>query len=216
MKQLLKDNAGFYFPYAFFLLIGALSIMFGNKGSEIIWINARHTPLLDQTFVTITKLAEGPAFLLMFLVILFGGYGRGLILLHIYGVVAGVVQLLKHFVFENELRPALYMTSHALRFPDGIDVLQYHSFPSGHTALGFALFLSLAIISKNKLFGFVFFILALAVGASRVYLLQHFFRDIYFGSLIAVCITTLAWHYIPRTKFYQNITWKDKSLLSNA
>ncbi|MDH5599438.1 MAG: phosphatase PAP2 family protein, partial [Cyclobacteriaceae bacterium] len=46
--------------------------------------------------------------------------------------------------------------------------------------------------SKNKYISALSFILALTVGFSRVYLLQHFFVDIYFGAILGVIATVMA------------------------
>jgi membrane-associated phospholipid phosphatase len=61
------------------------------------------------------------------------------------------------------------------------------SFPSGHTAGAFCLFCFLAILlpPRYKAWGLLFFVLALAVGYSRMYLAAHFFIDVYVGSIIA-------------------------------
>jgi membrane-associated phospholipid phosphatase len=67
------------------------------------------------------------------------------------------------------------------------------SFPSGHTCTAFCLFCFLAFIltPRYKWLGLVFFILAMAVGYSRIYLAAHFFLDVYVGSIIGVIFTIL-------------------------
>ena len=47
------------------------------------------------------------------------------------------------------------------------------------------------IFTKKKPLGILFFLLAVIVGLSRIYLSQHFFMDIYFGSIVGVVITSI-------------------------
>lgn len=72
------------------------------------------------------------------------------------------------------------------------------SFPSGHTMAGFALFAFLAFCWPNKkLSGTLFFLLALIVGLSRIYLVQHFFKDVYLGAILGVLIA-MGWYYLQQ------------------
>jgi len=52
----------------------------------------------------------------------------------------------------------------------------------------------------------LFFIVALLVGYSRMYVAAHFFADVYVGSIVGVVITTLC--YVLMTKYIsKNIKW---------
>jgi membrane-associated phospholipid phosphatase len=75
------------------------------------------------------------------------------------------------------------------------------------------LFCLLSIFTRNKALGYVWFCLALIASYSRVYLSQHFFGDIYFGSIIGV-ISTVAIYYWLDTFFRRNTKdWHSKGLL---
>ncbi len=67
----------------------------------------------------------------------------------------------------------------------------HHSFPSGHATAAFALFFCLGFLAEKKINEVIFFLLALTVAFSRVYLSQHFFEDITAGSFIAVFFSSL-------------------------
>jgi membrane-associated phospholipid phosphatase len=69
----------------------------------------------------------------------------------------------------------------------------------------------LALFTKNKWIEFLLFSIALIVGYSRVYLSQHFFIDIYAGSIIGVS-TTLVIYFLFRNLKAQ---WLDKSLINS-
>ena len=67
------------------------------------------------------------------------------------------------------------------------------SFPSGHTSAAFTLFCLVAILLPRpyRYWGVVFFILALLIGYSRIYLAAHFFLDVYVGSIIGTIFTLI-------------------------
>lgn len=75
-----------------------------------------------------------------------------------------------------------------------------NSFPSGHTEGAFSLFCFLSIIlpRRFRMVGTLFFIVALAVGYSRIYLTAHFFEDVYAGSIVGVFFTILAYEWMHR------------------
>jgi len=121
-------------------------------------------------------------------------------------------QLLKHTVFEDALRPKKFFEGvHDLYFVPGVENYSYHSFPSGHSTSAFALYFALTLIVEDKFMKGVFFTIALLVGYSRVYLSQHFFGDIYAGSLIGVIITLITYWAIQKI----NTPWMDRSLISS-
>lgn len=70
--------------------------------------------------------------------------------------------------------------------------LSEKSFPSGHSAGAFSFFCFLALLlpKQYRSVGLVFFLLALAVCYSRVYLTAHFFADVYAGSIVGTVVTT--------------------------
>lgn len=64
-----------------------------------------------------------------------------------------------------------------------------NSFPSGHSLGAFALFSLLAFfLPKRSGYVTAMFFLAISVGVSRVYLVQHFWQDVYAGSLVGVVL----------------------------
>ena len=112
-----------------------------------------------------------------------------------------VQQLLKRMFHAP--RPLNYFHSakwihHLPEWPE----LLRNSFPSGHSqgAFSFFCFLSLLLPAKYRAFGFVFFIFAITVCYSRLYLAAHFFADVYAGSLIGGLTTTLLYTIMSRYK----------------
>ena len=112
---------------------------------------------------------------------------------------------------------AFFDESIHLNFVDGVDVHSSNTFPSGHTATAFALFALLYIALNNRsiIISTSLFILAFLVGLSRVYLLQHFIVDAYFGAILGVLSVALGLFFMH--VFFNNKkldTFKKHSLIS--
>jgi membrane-associated phospholipid phosphatase len=116
----------------------------------------------------------------------------------------------KYYIKED--RPKLFFEKlkQPLHEIQGVSMHSINSFPSGHTASAFALFLCLCFITQRDWLKFLFFIMAFVTGFSRIYLSQHFALDVLVGSLIGIVVT------YTYAVFHQKIkvSWFDKSLIS--
>lgn len=127
-------------------------------------------------------------------------------------IVSILIQALKNNMFKDSLRPKKFFEGvHDLYLVPGVDNHLYYSFPSGHAATAFALYFALALMVKNNFLKFAFFIIALLAGYSRIYLSQHFFEDVYAGSIIGFLITLLFYLLIRKSK----ATWLERSIVSS-
>lgn len=213
MKNFIEENRIFIALYLVFLVAGGILIATMERGNEILYLNSLHTPFFDTFFKYTTKLAEAPLLLLSLVVAIRYSYGKGMVLALNSLLVFAATAALKQLVFENQVRPSVFFDGKAtLNFVQGLDVLRYNSFPSGHTSAAFGLLFMLSLLTEQKKWSMLFFIIALLVGISRVYLLQHFFRDIYAGSLVGVGISCVFYLTFVRSGFYTNLQWKDKAL----
>jgi membrane-associated phospholipid phosphatase len=61
----------------------------------------------------------------------------------------------------------------------------------------------LSLLVKSHFYQIVFFVLALLCGLSRIYLFQHFYVDVYVGSILGICITLLL-YFILHEKLLQS------------
>jgi len=204
-----KKYAGFYIPYIIFVVIFIGLIISNQKANLHLWLTSFNSPSADVFFHYYTNVGGSiPYWIIGGL--LFYRYRLAFFLL-ITQLASG---LFSQFMKQtwNEPRPIKYF---AENYPNiqlhqvvGEHLHSSHSFPSGHTITAFAFFLALAFFSKKPLQHFLYFILALLVGLSRIYLSQHFAMDVLVGSLIAVAVT-VSWQF-----YYEKLPlkWADGSL----
>lgn len=192
MKELFSRNKLFFLPYLVFVLGAGICLLLNKKGDFLLWLNLRHSPFLDYFFTYVTWLGDGIFYIIVVLTLAF--FNRRYALLGLMGFISSGLasQLIKKVLFPSAPRPIRYFNEELnLHLVEGVKVYEYGSFPSGHTATAFSLFLLLALISSQKTWGLVFFLLALLVGISRVYLVQHFLLDIYVGSILGLSLTLI-------------------------
>lgn len=211
MKAILKNNLSFLLPYFLFLLIGAAIIIVNSKAETHLIFNSFHTSFLDTVNTYTTYLGDGFTAALLILMMLAVKYRYFIILAGANLVSAVIAQALKHFVFNDIVRPKKFFEGiQDLYFVPGIENHMFNSFPSGHTTCAFALYMSFALIVKNKEYKFLFLILGLLTGYSRIYLSQHFFEDVYAGSFIGVCSSIVVFYFVQR----KNHPWMERSIVN--
>ncbi len=119
-------------------------------------------------------------------------------------------QGLKKTIFTGLPRPVKFFDETVtLHFIEGVKVHQYFTFPSGHTITAFMVFYLLSLMFNKRVFGTLFFIIALLVGVSRVYILQHFFIDIYFGAMLGM-LSVIIPKYLIDSYFPKSLVQKIK------
>lgn len=206
LNNLIRDNLYFFVPYSLFLIIGGIFLAVYEKVDVLLWINQQHSPALDTFFFYVTLIGDGWFVGLILVILGFVRFRYSIQILASYLITGGLVQILKR-LFDLP-RPLKYFGDTVpLNLVEGIEVYTRHSFPSGHSASAFSLFLVASFIVKNKAWGMLFFVGALIVALSRVYTVQHFFVDIYFGSLIGVIFTLLTYRFIEIISIKKRIKW---------
>ena len=211
VKQVLKSHLAIVFPYSLFLISGIVILLLFSKVDIHLFVNKLNTPFFDFFFKYITEFGAfitiGPIILLQ----AFIRYRFALMTIVSSLLATMIVQLLKRFVWYDSPRPkVVFQNLYNLHFVENVRVHSSHSFPSGHTAGAFALFVVLALISKRPVYQFLFFMTAVLVGYSRMYLSQHFLIDVVVGSLVGTvsAVTCYFWFLNSEGRFL------DKSILS--
>jgi len=216
IHPLFKKNAYFLLPYMLFLFAGGLILATQAKADIHLAVNAYHDSLADTLFYYATFLGDGFTVSIFALALLFSKYWYAVVVGGANVIAGAITQGLKHLFFSEEVRPKEFFKDLAeLYFVPGVDNHLYYSFPSGHTTAAFAFYLSLALISRNKTVKIVLFCVALFVAYSRVYLSQHFFADIYAGSIIGSTVALTVYYFVERYR-NNNHPWTERSLLNSS
>jgi len=178
---------------AYFLSFGVLLVLTAH-GDIVLWFNDRHTPFWDIFFKYWTYLGDGVLLGVLGLILLFVNYYEFLTFTIAIALQTVFVHIFKQWLSAGEPRPKTFFADQidALNFVEGVTVRGYDSFPSGHTASGFVLFFFLILLIQNKTLKIACFVTAVLVGVSRIYLIQHFARDVYVGSLFGITAVVLA------------------------
>lgn len=166
-------------------ILGLLILLFTKQGDSLLWLNSFSNKYFDIFFLYVTLLGNGLfAFFLAF-VFLFKKLYYALCLGLSFIMVSIFTNLLKHFVFIQHYRPLWYLyynDFHRVIIDAPINYLR--SFPSGHSMTAFAMATILSILFRKKSLSIIFFISALIISWSRVYLCQHFYIDIFWGAIL--------------------------------
>ena len=205
----MKKYLAFYIPYLLFVITLIILIICNDKGDLHLWLTSFNCPTCDVFFHYYTYVGDWVPYVVI-AGLLFSRYRMALFVL-ISQLATGLVsQIVKRT--WNEPRPVLYFKQH---FPNiqlhqivGEHLNSAHSFPSGHTITAFAFFLALSFYTKRKSMHFLYFVLALLVGYSRIYLSQHFAIDVLVGSVIGVSVTIICRYYFDKN----TMKWADGSL----
>ena len=216
MKKIIWDNRYYIILFLLFVLVGGIILLYTEKGDVVRWVNQRHNIIASYFFYYGTYFGAElvPVICLIFLFIrikYFFVLGAANLLASI------IVRFLKRIVFSTYPRPSKFFEElgEIVNVVDGVSLHSNFSFPSGHSASGFALFFAIALCIKNKkLWAVILFFFSIAVAFSRVYLVQHFFMDIYAGAIIAFIVTLLVYFYFD-TRVWYHEPWANKSLIKS-
>lgn len=193
-RSLISHARLFFISWIIFLAVG-LTILYAYSTSEIhLAVNSRYNAFLDFIMPYITLIGDGWT-LTIFCVLVFAWNRRaGLVVGFATLLPSMIIQGLRMTVFNGEPRPKWYFTHVEkidLHYVDGVENWLYDSFPSGHTTASFAFFLALSFCFEKRSLALMCFLVALAIGYSRIYLSQHFLADVVAGSVFGVFFSTL-------------------------
>lgn len=209
-----KNKASILATYFLVILFSGLALLpFYDKGFIELKINQFHYPILDVFFASITHLGDGLILIIPFVLFVFHKYCY-LILLAISSLIHLVmVHIAKKWIFTGMPRPAEFFKDIPFYEVPGVELHHWGSFPSGHTTTVFMLasFFYLVLPKKLRIHSLLMGI-ALLVGFSRVYLMQHFLMDVWAGALLGI-FSSLVSYYLVLKFFSKKI--HQKSILQN-
>ncbi len=209
------------FSFLYILILLVLWLAYTDDKLLLLFNDNRHN-ILNHLFIYTTKLAETLGILPLLLFFLLYKYSR-LITTSIALITATLLTSLIKIITRLPRPKAFYesIDTIQLNFIPRVDVHRSLSFPSGHTAAAFAMFMMILLYTKNIYIKVAAFLLAVGVSLSRVYLSQHFTRDIAIGALLGIVIALLIQLSFDKFNWYNNlenkmgllssiINWKSK------
>jgi len=215
VKIFLKKHLALILPYILFLMVGLIILLAYSKTDIHLYINRMNTPFLDVFFKYITEFG---AFILIAPIIVataFIRYRYALIAIASSLLATLFTQILKRWVYYDSPRPkVVFQDICDLHLVENVHLHSNHSFPSGHTAGAFSLFIVLALINKRPVYQFFFLMVAVLVGYSRMYLSQHFLEDVVVGSAVGTVSAFISYIWLNSSRNTSR-TWMDKSILTS-
>lgn len=192
-KNILKDNLYFFLPFLGWVIVGGIALLTWSKNDLFFFVNQSYNPFLDRLNTVLSAFGRGdviPVILISLLLIPAYRHRNYIATTLFFGLLIPTLIFLSKMYF-NTPRPLKYYGLGKVHTVPWLDNLFETSFPSGHTigAFGFFLLLSLYLPKELKPVSLLFFLLALACAYSRLYLGQHFFSDVYAGSIIGTLLT---------------------------
>jgi membrane-associated phospholipid phosphatase len=200
--KIFKNSFGGIGPFLGFFsilwIVGFLAFLKVNEGTDLIFFNTWRGSFWDNFFIYGTMLGEEHVYA-FFTIVLFFKNRRDAIWVPVIGFSVMLISYLLKFLFSHP-RPGAFANESwyrdSLILVEG--VVPYSamtSFPSGHTMSAFALAIGLVYLFKlNRVLWIFPFLGAVIVGISRVYLVQHFLKDVLAGSLIGILVgLTIIW-----------------------
>lgn len=198
-------NWYFLIPFLLWVIAGGMLLLSLDKRVLFASINTMYSSTGDVFMEYATVLGEGLFIAVLILSLLFipAFRNRWYILgASICTILPSVITQFIKFKVAAPRPMAVYGQSDWIHHLETWPLLQANGFPSGHTTGAFSLFCFLSLLLPNgqKVWGFLFFALALLVGYSRMYLAAHFFDDVYAGSIIGCVVALAAYTFVMKTK----------------
>lgn len=197
MLAIIKTNRTYFIGIVLFVILGALLLLRIEKGDVVLFFSDHRSVLGDPFFRYFTKMGEIFVYFLATIALLFYRY-RYAILVPLTGFLTLISSLGLKYYFQHP-RPVLFFKEMGIfdqvNLVEGVALLNRLSFPSGHTMSAFAFYGLLAfILPYKRLTALLLVTAAILVGLSRVYLVQHFFEDVYTGALFGTLIALLVYY----------------------
>jgi len=220
MKSVINQFKGFIFPSIILVLFGVFGLFIIETGDLVLYFNHDRSELGTFVYAIITQLGEEFTYIILLFIGLLTAF-RFAIMIPIIAILATIFSFgLKSF-FQHP-RPKIFfkdmIQAGEIQLIEGIHTIGgLTSFPSGHTLSAFCILgFGAYMFSTNQRFGkwlqFICFLLAALVGFSRIYLFQHFLKDVtlgaLLGTLLAIILAAICEKYNDGTgNWYERNVW---------
>ncbi|ASU33226.1 phosphatase PAP2 family protein [Mucilaginibacter xinganensis] len=207
INDVLKQIRLFFIIYLI-LLCGCLLVkVLFTKEAIYFAVNACYSPFLDYIAPYVTDIGDGITIIILSAILSLFNYRASFLMITSYALTSLTAQAVK-YIFDAPRPILLYKDKASLmHLVKGVYMIQYHSFPSGHTVTAFSAAVVTVYLAKNKNWSILLLLVAIAVGYSRMYLSEHFFEDVVAGSVIGVLVTGCWLSFIDRKQFLNKPSW---------
>lgn len=170
------------------LILGIIPLSIYGKHDIVLAINKHIArPSLDDFFIAVSALALGWIYVVAVLVAGLYSYKKAAYIAAVGICTLILSPLFKFVIFHGFNRPTIEIPLQNFSYIiDDFKYARYNSFPSGHSMSAFALASAISLCIPNRYIHALLLLYALGVGFSRMYLLQHFYMDVYAGATIGL------------------------------
>ncbi len=198
MLKILTNNRLFFIIFFVWVIFGAVLQLLFSPTEIMFWINQHHNSLSDSFFRYVTLLGEDTVWLGFLSYFAFEKYVKGIennqvikvLLITWLSKVLVSVSLKNIFNYPRPIE--VYQHSgQVIHFVDGVTMHHWQSFPSGHTMTAFGFACMCLFLLKKTSPAIIALLIAMLVGYSRMYLFQHFPRDVFAGSVLGVGLSII-------------------------
>ena len=167
------------------VLLAASAIM--GRIPVFLLLNKDFGSIADTLLLGFTYLAEGWIWIPYFVIVGWFFKKDKAIIVYSFVISTLFTQIPKLLLFPHITRPiASGIDIHLIHTVKGVEMHQLSSFPSGHTATAFTIFLLTIYLFDQKKLILIGLIYAMLCGYSRIYLGQHFPMDVGGGIIVAI------------------------------
>ena len=152
-----------------------------------LFLNRDFGTIADTVLLGLTYLAEGWMWIPYLIIVGWFFKKDKAIIIYSFAVSTLLTQIPKLLLFPNITRPiASGIAPNLMHTVKGVTMHQLSSFPSGHTATAFTIFLlTIYLFDRTKMI-LIGLLYAMLCGYSRMYLGQHFPMDVGGGIIVAI------------------------------
>jgi membrane-associated phospholipid phosphatase len=198
MSEFYTKNEPFFFVSYIFLMFGIAWQLFLPQTYPFFFFSEHRTFLGDWFFKIITWFGETAPYIAL-TAYFYLKDKKKILLFSTTGFAALLVSTLLKMAFAHD-RPATVLSKAGLltqiKFVDGVEIFQgATSFPSGHTMSAFAIYGLAAFLFENPTLKAIFALIAVLIGVSRVYLVEHFPEDVLVGAILGLMIGISVYRY---------------------
>lgn len=168
------------------LVLFSLSLWEG-RNAVFLSLNADLGKIADSFFSLCTDAAEGWIWIPYFIILVTIFKKDGRLIIYNFLISTLLTQIPKLFIWPYSTRPtASGINPLQIHTVPGIELHSLNSFPSGHTATAFTIFLLTVYYFPQPRMIIIGLCYALLCGYSRIYLGQHFPLDVAGGIIVAI------------------------------